>query len=75
MFYNKFNKDDPYGDLRRREEYEREQDINLAKGIFGFLTIYVLYFLIWIFTATALAMGLSFVFSMNEGLASIIAFF
>ena len=37
MFFNNSTDNDPYGDLRRREEYERQQDANFARGIGNFL--------------------------------------
>jgi hypothetical protein len=75
MFGNRFNENDPYGDLRRREEYERQRDLNFAKGAGGFLYSYILYALIWAFTAVTIAMSLSFIFSLNEGITTIIGFF
>jgi hypothetical protein len=75
MFGNRFDKNDSYEDLRRREEYERQKDLNFARGVGNFLYIYILYALIWMFTAVTIAMSLSFIFGLNEGITTIIGFF
>jgi len=40
MFLNNSD-NDSYGDLRRREEYERQQQANFARGLGNFLYRYI----------------------------------
>ena len=68
MFFNNSD-NDPYGDLRKREEYERQQQANFARGIGHFLYIYIVYSFIWISSSVLFGVILSFLFGMHELLA------
>jgi hypothetical protein len=50
MFFNNSD-NDPYGDLRRREEYERQQQVTFARGLGNFFFKSLGYWFVWLFTA------------------------
>lgn len=78
MFFNNSD-NDPYGDLRRREEYERQQQANFAKGVGNVFYKSLGYWFVWLFTAGFSSsilkevFGLSFELSFFIGL--ILSFF
>lgn len=67
MFFN--NSNDPFGDLRRREEYERQKNANIARGAGNLLSNIIGYWFVWLFTATFSATILLHVFSLSEGMS------
>jgi len=71
MFFNNSN-DDPYGDLRKREEYERQQNANFARGIGHFLYRYIIYSFIWLSLSVLIGMSLTEFFGVNQLLATLI---
>lgn len=50
MFFNNSD-NDPYGDLRRREEYEREKNAQTARAVGNFFYKSLGYWFVWLFTA------------------------
>ncbi|MBU1657430.1 hypothetical protein KKG72_00040 [bacterium] len=71
MFLNNSD-NDPYGDLRRREEYERQQQANFARGLGNFLYRYIVYSMIWLFSSVLFSMLLNFILGWNQGITTII---
>ena len=61
------NNDDDFHDLRRREEYERQKNAQLASGVGNFFYKIIGFWFIWLFTATFSTMILEKVFSLGEG--------
>ncbi len=72
MFFNNSSNNDPYGDLRRKEEYERQQQTNFSRGIGHLLYLYFVYSMIWFFSAALFSMILNFVFGIHMVLTTII---
>lgn len=71
MFFNNSD-NDPYGDLRRKEEYERQQQANFARGLGYFLYKYIVYSMIWLFSSVLFSMTINFVLGWNIGVTTII---
>ena len=71
MFFNNSSENDPYGDLRRREEYERQQNANVARGVGNFLYLYFVYSMIWFLSSALISMILNIIFDINIGLTTI----
>ena len=71
MFFNNSD-NDPYGDLKRREEYERQQQANFARGLGHFLYIYLVYSMIWFFSSVLFSMILNFILGWNIALTTVI---
>ena len=68
MFFNKQNPDDPYGDLRRREEYEREQKLHMARTGGNLFANLMGYWFVWLFTGAFSATILQKIFDISDGL-------
>jgi hypothetical protein len=71
MFFNNSD-NDSYENLRRREEYERQRQANFARGIGHFLYLYLVYSFIWFFSSILISMLLTFIFGLNQLIATII---
>lgn len=71
MFFNNSDKDS-YEDLRRQEEYERQKQANFARGLGYFLYLYLVYSFIWFFSSILISMLLTFIFGLNQFIATII---
>jgi len=69
MFFNSSSDNDPYGDLRRREEYERQQNANIARGVGGFFYKYIGYWFVWLFTGAFSGTILQKVFELSFGMS------
>jgi len=65
MFFNNSD-NDPYGDLQRREEYERQKNINMAKSGGNLLFKLIGYWFIFLFTGAFSAMILQKIFHFGE---------
>ena len=74
MFFNNSNSEDPYGDLRRREEYEREQKLNMARAGGGLLVNLLGYWFILLFTFTFTGVILETIVGLSMGLSILISF-
>ena len=72
MFFFNSNNEDPYGDLRRREEYEREQKLNMARTGGGLLVNLLGYWFVWLFSFSFSAMILQSMFGVNKGLSFLV---
>jgi len=72
MFFNNSD-DDPYGDIRRREEYERQQQANFAKGLGHFFLKMYMNVLIYMATYLAIAILLTELLNVHQALAMIIS--
>lgn len=70
MFFNNSSDNDPYGDLRRREEYERQQQANFARGLGSFLYRYIIYGSIWMLSSVFISMILNFFFDLHMVLST-----
>jgi len=66
------NSDDDFHDLRRQEEYERQKNANMARGLWNFLYKYIIYSMVWIFSSILFSMLLSFFFDLNSLLSTIL---
>lgn len=71
MFFNNSDKDS-YENLRRQEEYERQKQANFARGLGHFLYLYLVYSFIWFFSSILISMLLTFIFGLNQLIATII---
>lgn len=58
MYGNKFapNNDDDFEDIRRYEEYQRQKDMNVARGVWGFIV--KIYQKVFIYFLTYLILGI-----------------
>lgn len=56
------NNDDDFHDLRRQEEYERQKNEQLARGVGNFLYRYIVYSMIWFLSALFISMLLNVFF-------------
>ena len=74
MFFNNSNDDDPYGDLRRRNEYERQQNMNMARTGGNLLVNLLGYWFIWLFTFTFAGVILETIVGLGMGLSMLISF-
>ena len=74
MFFNNSNNDDPYGDLRRREEYERQQKINMARTGGNLLVNILGYWFVWIFSFSFSATLLENIVGLDTGVTMLISF-
>ena len=74
MFFNNSSNDDSYGDLRRREEYERQQKINMARTGGNLLYKLLGYWFVWLFSMSFSGVILEKIFGLDFGLALIISF-
>jgi len=63
------NNDDDFHDLRRREEYERQKNADMARGVGNFFYKLIGFWLIWIFTATFSSIILEKVFALSHGMS------
>lgn len=72
MFFNNSSDNDPYGNLRKQEEYERQKNEQLARGVGGFLYKLIGFWFIWLFTGALSAVILEMVFSLSQGMSFII---
>lgn len=72
MFFNNSSQDDPYGDIQRREEYERQQKLQLAKGLGTFFYKYMAYSFIWLFTTAFTATVLETIFKLSSSISLIV---
>lgn len=66
------NNDDDFHDLRRQEEYERQKNEQLARGVGNFFYKIIGFWFIWLFTAAFSAVILEKVFSQSEGMSLLI---
>ena len=71
MFFNNSD-NDSYENLRRQEEYERQKQANFARGFGRFLYLYLVYSFIWFFSSILISMLLTFIFGLNQLVATII---
>ena len=71
MFFNNSD-NDPYGDLRKKEEYERQQQANFTRGIGHFLYRYFVYSMIWFFSSVLFSMILNFVLGWHIAFTTVI---
>ena len=71
MFFNNSD-NDSYENLRRQEEYERQKQANFARGLGHFLYLYLVYSFIWFFSSILISMLLTFIFGLNQLVATII---
>lgn len=71
MFFNNSD-NDPYGDLRRREEYERQKQADFARGVGNFLYLYFFYSLIWFLSSLLISMIFYIVLNINMGITTVI---
>jgi len=63
------NYDDDFHDLRRQEEYERQKNEQLARGVGNFLYLYIAYAFVWLFSTAFTATVLESIFGMGTGLS------
>ncbi len=70
---NKFT-DDDFRDIERYEEYQRRKNEAIVKGAGNFLLRILCYWFIFIGTCVVLALAISFIFDIQEGIATIISF-
>lgn len=63
------NNDDNFHDLRRQEEYERQKNADMARGVGNFFYKLIGFWFIWLFTATFSAVILEKVFSQSQGMS------
>lgn len=71
MFFNNSD-NDPYGDLRRREEYQRQKDAAFARSVGSILYLYFAYSLIWFLSSALISMIFNIVFDINMGITTVI---
>lgn len=69
MFFNNSKDDDPYGDIRRREEYERQQNINMARTGGNLLYKLIGFWFIWLFTGAFSAVILENILKFGQGVS------
>jgi hypothetical protein len=72
---NRFNESDDFEDFRRYEEYQRQKDMNLLRGIGGFFTKLYLKVFIYFTTYLMLAIVLQRVTDMQDGVTCLISMF
>jgi len=66
------NNDDDFRDLRRQEEYERQKNGQLAKGVGNFFYKLIGFWFMWIFTGVFSMIILEKVFSLSHGMSLLI---
>ena len=75
MYGNKFapNNDDNFEDIKRYEEYQRQKDMNVVRGVWGFIVR--LYQKVFIYFLTYLILGivLQKLTGIQEGIAILIS--
>lgn len=74
MFFNNSSDNDPYGDIRRREEYERQQKINMARTGGNLLFNFLGYWFVWLFTGAFSAVILQTILKFGEGTSLLLGF-
>lgn len=69
MYGNKFapNNDDDFEDIRRYEEYQRQKDMNVARGVWGFIVKIYQKVFIYFLTYLTLSAVLLNITDMQEG--------
>lgn len=72
MFFNNSLDKDPSGDLRKREEYERQRNADFTRGLGNFLLKSIGYWFVWLFTAGFSGSVLQEVFGFSFGASLII---
>jgi hypothetical protein len=72
MFFSNSSDDDPYGDIKRREEYERQRQINMSNGLFRFLYLYILYGMVWMFSSVLISFSMNHLFNMHLVFSTVI---
>ena len=66
------NNDDNFHDLKRQEEYERQKNLDMARGAGNFLYKLIGFWFIWLFTATFSAIILEKIFLLSQGISLLI---
>jgi len=66
------NNDDNFHDLRRQEEYERQKNADMARGVGNFFYKLIGFWFMWLFTATFSAIILEKVFSQSQGMSLLV---
>jgi hypothetical protein len=72
---NRFNENDDFEDFRRYEEYQRQKDMNVLRGIGGFFVKLYLKVFIYFTTYLMLAIVLQRVTDMQDGVTYLISMF
>lgn len=73
MFFNRSSNEESYEDQKQRESHEREQKLNLARGVGSFLYRYVINAFIFIISYAALSMILINGLGLSPGTAVVIS--
>ena len=66
------NNDDNFHDLRRQEEYERQKNEQLTRGVGNFLYLYIAYGFVWLCSSAFTAVVLENMFGVGAGLSFLI---
>ena len=72
---NKFSDNDDFEDFRRYEEYQRQKDMNVLRGIGGFFAKLYLKVFIYLTTYLMLAIVLQRVTDMQDGVTYLVSMF
>lgn len=70
-FGNPFKNDD-FEDLRRKEAYERQKDLETTKAVGNFFYLYIVYSFIWLVSTVFIALVLMNLFAIHDGLSTLI---
>ena len=71
MFFKNSNNDN-FDDLRRKEEYERQKQANLARGLGNFLYLYIAYGFVFLFSTAFTATVLELIFGVGTVMSFVI---
>jgi len=71
MFFNNSSNDN-FDDLRRKEEYERQKQANLARGLGHFLYHYIAYGFVFIFSTAFTGTVLELIFGVSTFMSFVI---